>query len=97
LMSRDPKGHGLKGELPPPSPAAQIARADRLRLAAEEAAEAMKDARNRAVAIRENMARLRELRLAKEAGAVGESWSHGARNGRASIADRDGPRRACFT
>jgi hypothetical protein len=37
----------------------------------------MKDARNRAVAIRENMARLRELRLAKQAAAVRENMARG--------------------
>jgi hypothetical protein len=77
-------GHPRKGQkvtkrddaLPLP---AQIARANRLRRAAEEAAEATKDATNRAIAIRENMARLRELRLAREAAAVRE------RNAEASI------------
>ena len=50
----------------PPSPE-QIAKFERKQRAAEEGAQAMKEAANRAVAIRENMARLRELRLAKEA------------------------------
>ncbi|MCW5702426.1 MAG: transcriptional regulator [Bradyrhizobium sp.] len=49
-----------------PSPAA-IARANRQRLAQEEGARAMEDVTREAVAIRKNMARLRELRLAKEA------------------------------
>jgi hypothetical protein len=46
---------------------AQIARADRMRLAAEEGARAMEEVTKEAIAVRKNMARLRELRLAKEA------------------------------
>lgn len=49
--------------------ASQLARANRLRLAAEEGARAMEEATRDAVAVRKNMARLRELRLAKEAAA----------------------------
>jgi len=49
-----------------PSPAA-VARANRQRLAQEEGARAMEDVTREAVAVRKNMARLRELRLAKEA------------------------------
>ena len=49
-----------------PSPEA-IARSDRQRLAAEEGARAMADAQKQAVDVRKNMARLRELREAKEA------------------------------
>jgi hypothetical protein len=49
---------------------AQIARANRMRLAAEEGARAMEEATKEAIAVRKNMARLRELRLAKEASAV---------------------------
>jgi hypothetical protein len=49
---------------------AQLARANRMRLAAEEGARAMEEATKEAVAVRKNMARLRELRLAKEASAV---------------------------
>ncbi|MBR0841332.1 transcriptional regulator [Bradyrhizobium liaoningense] len=49
-----------------PSPEA-IARSDRQRLAAEEGARAMADAEKQAVDVRKNMARLRELREAKEA------------------------------
>lgn len=45
----------------------RLARANRLRLAAEEGARAMEEAAQRAVAVRQNMARLRELRLGKEA------------------------------
>jgi len=50
--------------------AAQLARADRMRLAAEEGARAMEEATKEAIAVRKNMARLRELRLAKEASAI---------------------------
>lgn len=39
-------------------------------LAAEEGARAMEDATKEAVAVRKNTARLRELRLAKEAAAI---------------------------
>jgi hypothetical protein len=49
---------------------AQIARANRMRLAAEEGARAMDEATKEAVAVRKNMARLRELRLAKEGSAI---------------------------
>lgn len=48
-----------------PSPAA-IARADRRRLAAEEGVRAIADVERQAVEVRKNMARLRELREAKE-------------------------------
>ena len=51
---------------PEPSPEG-IARLNRQRLAAEEGARAMADAEKRAADIRLNMARLRELREAKEA------------------------------
>lgn len=44
-----------------------IARANRQRLAAEEGARAMLDAEMQAIAVRNNMARLRELREAKAA------------------------------
>ena len=54
---------------PDPSPA-QAARENRLRLAKEEGARAMEDAQRDAVGVRKNMARLRELRLAKEAEAI---------------------------
>ena len=50
--------------------AAQLARANRLRLAAEEGARAMVEATKEAVAVRKNMVRLRELRLAQEASAI---------------------------
>jgi hypothetical protein len=48
-----------------PSPEG-IARSNRQRLAAEEGAKAMADAEKQAVDVRKNMARLRELRQAKE-------------------------------
>jgi len=48
-----------------PSPEA-IARADRQRLAAQEGAQAIADVEQKAVDVRKNMARLRELREAKE-------------------------------
>ncbi|QOG20186.1 MULTISPECIES: hypothetical protein [Bradyrhizobium] len=44
-----------------------IARTERRRLAAEEGARAMADAERRAVDVRNNMARLRELREARDA------------------------------
>ena len=50
--------------------AAGIARANRMRLAAEDGARAMEEATKEAVAVRKNMARIRELRLAKEASAI---------------------------
>jgi hypothetical protein len=53
----------------PPSPE-QAARLERQRLAAEEGAKALREVADRAIAIRENMARLRSLRLAKEAQGV---------------------------
>ncbi|WP_441235859.1 transcriptional regulator [Bradyrhizobium sp. 930_D9_N1_4] len=43
-----------------------IARADRQRLAAEEGVRAIADVERQAVEVRKNMARLRELRKAKE-------------------------------
>jgi hypothetical protein len=49
-----------------PSPEG-IARSNRQRLASEEGARAMADAEKQAVDVRKNMARLRELREAKEA------------------------------
>jgi hypothetical protein len=54
-----------------PSPE-QIAKANRLRLAKEEGVRAMEDAQRVAINVRKNMARLRELRLAREADAVRE-------------------------
>ena len=49
-----------------PSPES-IARADRQRIALEEGQQAMADIELQAIAVRENMARLRALREAKEA------------------------------
>jgi len=54
----------------PPSPE-QSARLERQRLAAEDGLKALQEVANRAIAIRENMARLRRLRLAKEAQEAG--------------------------
>ena len=48
-----------------PSPES-VARTNRQRLAAQEGAQAMLDAEKQAVEIRKNMARLRELRQARE-------------------------------
>lgn len=48
-----------------PSPES-IARANRLRIAAEEGKKALVDVARQAVAVRENMARLRSLREAEE-------------------------------
>jgi len=45
----------------------QATRLERKRLAAEDGSKALQEVANRAIAIRENMARLRGLRLAKEA------------------------------
>jgi hypothetical protein len=43
----------------------QIAKLERKRLAAEDGAKAIQEAAERSIAVRENMARLRALRLAK--------------------------------
>jgi hypothetical protein len=61
---------------PDPSPA-QTARENRLRLAKEEGARAMEEAQKQALAVRKNMDRLRELRLAKEAEAARELIANG--------------------
>ena len=53
-----------------PDDASKLARANRLRLAAEESARVMEEAAKEAIAIRKNMARRRELRLAKEAATI---------------------------
>ena len=60
-----------------PDDASKLARANRLRLAAEEGARAMEDVTKEAIAVRKNMARLRELRLAKEADAVRQQIADG--------------------
>ncbi|RXH25802.1 MULTISPECIES: transcriptional regulator [Bradyrhizobium] len=55
-------------EKKPTEPSPQgIARSDRKRLAAEEGARALADAERQAIEVRKNMARLREVREAKEA------------------------------
>ena len=52
----------------PLEPSAEaIARSDRKRLAAEEGAQALADVERQAIEVRKNMARLREVREAKEA------------------------------
>jgi len=48
----------------------KLARANRLRFAAEASARAMKEVASEAIAVRKNMDRLRELRLAREAASV---------------------------
>lgn len=48
----------------------QMAKENRLRLFRDDGARAMDDAANEAIAVRKNMARLRELRLAKESEAA---------------------------
>ena len=52
---------------PPPLSREQTASMNRQRLAVAERAEVTEEAERTATAVRENMARLRELRLAKEA------------------------------
>jgi len=59
-----------------PSPES-IARAARQRLALEEGAQAMAEVKQKAVAVRKNMERLRELRLAREAQEVRTEISAG--------------------
>ena len=58
-------------------PPAQTARENRLRLAKEEGARAMENVRQEAIAVRKNMARLREIRLAKEADTMREQIAAG--------------------
>jgi hypothetical protein len=53
-----------------PDDASKIARTNRLRVGSEEGARAMEEVTKEAIAVRKNMARLRELRLAKEADAI---------------------------
>ena len=64
---------------PPPLSREQTASMNRQRLAVAERAEVMAEAERRATAVRENMARLRELRLAKEAETVWREISAGNR------------------
>jgi hypothetical protein len=66
----------MAGKPNDPSPA-QTARENRMRLAKEEGARAMEDAQREAVAVRKNMARLKELRLAKEAEAIRQQIAAG--------------------
>ena len=60
-----------------PDDASKIARANRLRIAAEEGARAMEEVTKEGIAVRKNMARLRELRLAKEADAIRQQIAAG--------------------
>jgi hypothetical protein len=60
-----------------PDDASKIARANRLRLAAEEGARALGEVTKEAIALRKNMARLRELRLAKEADTIRQQIAAG--------------------
>jgi len=53
------------------------AKENRLRVFRAEGAQALEDVANEAIAIRKNMARLRELRLAKEAAAIREQIAAG--------------------
>ena len=48
----------------------KAAKENRLRVFRQEGAQALEDAANEAIAVRKNMVRLRELRLAKEAEAA---------------------------
>ena len=64
---------------PPPLSREQTASMNRQRLVVAERAEVMEEAERRATAVRENMARLRELRLAKEAETVWREISAGNR------------------
>jgi hypothetical protein len=57
----------------------KVARLNRQRLAAEDAARAMEEVKRKAVDVRANMARLRELRLAKEAQEIRAEISTGNR------------------
>ena len=66
----------------PPSPE-QAAKLERRRLAAEDGVKAIQEVADRAKAIRENMARLRRLRLAREAQGVRAEILTEARTARA--------------
>jgi hypothetical protein len=57
--------------------ASKIARANRLRLAAEEGARAMEEVTREGIALRKNMVRLRELRLAKDADTIRQQIAAG--------------------
>jgi hypothetical protein len=65
-----------------PSPKA-TARLERQRVAAEDGSKAMQEVLNAAVAVRANMARLRALRLAKEAEAIGTEIAGASQSPRA--------------
>jgi hypothetical protein len=60
-----------------PDDASKIARANRLRLAAQEGAKAMEEVTKEGIAVRKNMARLRELRLARETDAIRQQIAAG--------------------
>jgi len=60
-----------------PNDASKVARANRLRLAAQEGAKAMEEVTKEGIAVRKNMARLRELRLAKETDAIRQQIAAG--------------------
>ena len=55
----------------------QVAKLERKRLAIEDGAKAIQEVAERAIAVRENMKRLREMRLAKEAQQVRTEISTG--------------------
>ncbi|HKV43048.1 MAG TPA: transcriptional regulator [Blastocatellia bacterium] len=55
----------------------KAAKENRLRVFRAEGAQALEDAANEAIAIRKNMARLRELRLAREAATIREQIAAG--------------------
>ena len=61
-----------------PDDASKIARTNRLRLAAEDSARAMEEVTKEAIAVRKNMACLRELRLAKEADQIRQQIAIGS-------------------
>jgi len=61
-----------------PDDTSKLARANRLRLAAEQSARAMEEVTKEAIAVRKNMARLRELRLAKEADQIRQQIAIGS-------------------
>jgi hypothetical protein len=60
-----------------PDDASKLARANRLRIAAEEGARALEEVTKEAIAVRKNMARLRELRLAQEANTIRQQIAAG--------------------
>jgi hypothetical protein len=60
-----------------PDDASKVARANRLRLAAQEGAKAMEEVTKEGIAVRKNMARLRELRLARETDAIRQQIAAG--------------------